>query len=48
MLRDFKQSRQKQFLFLFIIFLILYFFVPKMKIVIFGDYPFTKRYSVNV
>ena len=29
MLRDFKQSRQKQFLFLFIIFLILYFFVPK-------------------
>ena len=29
MLKDFKQSRQKQFLFLFIIFLILYFFVPK-------------------
>mgnify|MGYP000167665872 CR=1 FL=1 len=29
MYQEFRKSRQKQFLFLFIIFLILYFFVPK-------------------
>ena len=29
MSQEFRKSRQKQFLFLFIIFLILYFFVPK-------------------
>jgi hypothetical protein len=29
MIKDFKNSRQQQFIFLFIVFLILYFFVPK-------------------